>query len=85
MGKIIIHKSLLGHIKIDGSFIDDKVKELEMASGIYDIVGGTDCDSSYEKVKIDDKSVCHVHVKRKLSFLYIVPVIKVKYESNEVL
>ena len=52
----------------------------------YDIVGGTDCDSSYntesyqhgskssitwgihEKVKIDDKSVCHVHVKRKLSF-----------------
>ena len=47
MGKIIIHKSLLGHIKIDGSFIDDKVKELEMASGIYDIVGGTDCDSSY--------------------------------------
>ena len=103
MGKIIIHKSLLDHIKIDGSFIDDKVKELEMASGIYDIVGGTDCDSSYnteiyqhvskssitwgihEKVKIDDKSVCHVHVKRKLSFLYIVPVIKVKYESNEVL
>lgn len=48
MGKIIIHKSLLGHIKIDGSFIDDKVKELEMASGIYDIVGGTDCDSSYD-------------------------------------
>ena len=47
MGKIIIHKSLLDHIKIDGSFIDDKVKELEMASGIYDIVGGTDCDSSY--------------------------------------
>ena len=45
MGKIIIHKSLLGHIKIDGSFIDDKVKELEMASGIYDIVGRTDCDS----------------------------------------
>ena len=47
MGKIIIHKSFLGHIKIDGNCIDDKVKEL--------------------------------------SFLHIVPVIKVKYESNEVL
>lgn len=103
MGKIIIHKSFLGHIKIDGNCIDDKVKELEIDSGIYDIVAGTDCDSSYntesyyhgskssitwgihEKVKIDDKSVCHVYVKRKWSFLHIVPVIKVKYESNGVI
>ena len=46
MGKIIIHKSFVGHIKIDGNCIDDKVKELEIDSGIYDIVGGTDCDSS---------------------------------------
>ena len=45
MGKIIIHKSFLGHIKIDGEQIDDSIKELEIEAGTYDIVAGTDVDS----------------------------------------
>ena len=47
MGKIIIHKSFLGHIKIDGEQIDDSIKELEIEAGTYDIVAGTDVDSAY--------------------------------------
>ena len=98
MGKIIIHKSFLGHIKIDGEQIDDNIKELELETGTYDIVAGTDVDSAYNtednnhgskshivwglhnKIKIDDSSLCHVYIKRKFSFIHIIPIVKVKYK-----
>ena len=47
MGTMIIHKSFLGHVKIDGIQIDDKIKELEIAAGTYDIVAGIDYDPNY--------------------------------------
>ena len=99
MGKMVIHNSLLGHIKIDGEQIDDKVKELEIEAGTYDIVAGTDVDSAYNteaynqgskshivwglhnKIKVDDTSVCHVYIRRKFSFIHIIPIVKVKYKQ----
>ncbi len=64
MGKIIIHKSFLGHIKIDGNCIDDKVKELEIDSGIYDIVAGADCDSSYNTESYHHGSKSSTSIRR---------------------
>ena len=34
MAKLIIHKSLLGYLKIDGEIIGDKIKELEIKEGV---------------------------------------------------
>ena len=93
MTKIIIHKSFVGHLKIDGIIIDDKIKELEIEEGLYDLVGGLDYYNTapgmgrgkdsiiwglHTKLNISENFVYHVYVKRKFSLFLCIPVIKVK-------
>lgn len=46
MAKLIIHKPLLGYLKIDGEIIGDKIKELEIKEGVYELTPGIEHDDS---------------------------------------
>lgn len=59
MAKMIIHKSLLGYLKIDGEIIDTKVKELKITEGVYDLTPGLEHDDSAPNPSWKDR--CNRH------------------------
>ena len=60
MAKMIIHKSILGYLKIDGEIIDTKVKELEIAEGVYDLTPGLEHDDSGTNPSWKDRYNRHI-------------------------